>query len=218
VWSILYAGDVPPNSITFNGTPVAADLTQTVSGNLCWGDSNTIGYAADVTAQVTGNGSYLVSDPPRGTTRVDDNPVGSLPYTDGASLVVFYTGGGSHSQVLSDFTYNTDTDGTGQINRNFAGIHSTGGTATLTLAGPDGQNNAGESFTIQGAGSPLTFTNTWDGSASQEGPSFGIGNLWDNDVYDVTPALPAGQATLSETHTQTGDCIGVGAAVLQVTQ
>lgn len=217
LWGVLYSGPAPANTITFAGNRVTADVAATVSGSLCWGDTNTIGYAADVTGFVTGNGAYVVSDPPRGITRVDADPAGVLPYTDGATLVVFYNGGGAHDQVLSDFSYDTDTDADNAINRDFAGIHSTGGPASLILAGPDGQNNGGETFTLTGAGT-ITLTNTWDGSDPQIGPSFPIGNLWDTDTYSVTSILPAGQTTLALRHTITGDCIGVGAAVLRVAQ
>jgi uncharacterized repeat protein (TIGR01451 family) len=218
VWAILHDGTIPPDTVDFEGDTVAADLTATPSGNLCWGDTGTIGYAADVTEYVTGNGSYVVSDPPRGETRVDDNPVGALPLTDGASLFVFFVGGGANDQVISDFTFDTNTDTDGRIDRSFSGINSVGGPASLIMAGPDGQNNGGETFTITGAGSPIVLNDTWDGSDPQDGPSFPIGNLWDTDVYDVSSVLPAGQTTLTFDHTLTGDCIGVSAAVLRVSQ
>lgn len=217
VWGVLYSGPPPPNTITFAGNTVTADLAATVSGHLCWGDSNTIGYAADVTGFVTGNGDYVVSDPPRGTTRVDADPNGSLPYTDGATLVVFFNGGGANSQVQSDFSYDTNTDADAMINRTFSGISSVGGAASLILAGPDGQNSFGETFTLTGSGA-INLVDTFDGSDPQAGPSFPIGNLWDTDVHDVTGILPAGQTTLAARTTSIGDCIGVGAAVLQVAQ
>gem|GEM_PF-6980420 len=215
-WGVLYQSALPASSITLEGTSVTADVTATVSGDLCWGDSNTVGYTADVTDLVRGNGTYSVTDPPRGITRPDSDPAGVLPYTDGTSLVVFYVGGGATSQVLSDFTYGTNT--AGPIIRSFDGINSQGRGATLTLAGPDGQGNAGEVFTITGAGSPITLFGTWDGSDPQQGPSFSIGNLWDTDAYDVSSVLPAGQTELTFSHYQSSDCIGVGATVLEVEQ
>jgi hypothetical protein len=217
VWGVLYDGPTPPNTITFEGQQVSADVTATVSGSLCWSDSATIGYAADVTGLVNGNGDYVVSDPPRGITRIDDDPAGTLPYTDGATLVVFYTGGGSNNQVLSDFSYDTNTDADGTIHREFSGITSVGAPASLILAGPDGQSNAGETFTLTGAAT-MTLQDTWDGSDPQQGPSFPIGNLWDTDRYDVTSILPSGQTSLTFDHSQTNDCIGLGAAILEVSQ
>ncbi len=218
VWGILYGEAVPPDTITFQGQQVAANLTSHVSGTLCWGDSATVGYAADVTPYVTGNGTFEVTDPPHGEVRVDENPEGVLPYTDGASLIVFYNGGGADNQVMSNFTYNTNTDPETQesITRSFGGIHSVGGPASLTLAGPDGQNYA-KTFSFIGAGEE-SLEEVFHGSAPQEGPSFPIGNLWDNELFEVGSLLPAGQQTFTFTTTKTIDCIGVGAAVLQVAQ
>ncbi len=221
VWGILYNGTVPSNTITLNGANVSADLTSTVSGTLCWGDTATIGYAADVTDLVDSNGAYTVSEPVRGTTRPDSNPAGSLPYTDGASLVVFYNGGGANSQIMSDFTYNTSTDQSlsGRIVREFTELAATGLTSKMTLIGPDGQNNGGEQFTISGAGDPIVLTNTWDGSDPHDGPSFAIGNLWDTDVHDITSVLPAGQDSVRLDLVQpAGDCIGIAATVVEIPQ
>jgi uncharacterized repeat protein (TIGR01451 family) len=219
IWSILYAGEVPGSSVTFDGHQVAADVTSNVSGNLCWGDTATVGYAADVTPYVSGNGNFEVSNPPRGETRVDENPEGALPFTDGATLVVFYNGGGANNQVLSDFSYNTNTDPTTSesITRSFSGIHSVGGPSSLTLAGPDGQNNFGKIFSFTGSTS-FEVVNPFVGSAPQEGPSFPIGNLWDTEQFNMASILPSGQSTLTFSNVHTEDCVGVGAAVLQVAQ
>ncbi|KAL3938193.1 MAG: hypothetical protein SGARI_001840 [Bacillariaceae sp.] len=105
VWALLYTGTPPTNEIPFEGVLVTADLTATISQTLCWGDTATIGYAADVTKLVKGNGEYLITDPVNGNIRIDSNPSGVLPYTDGASLFVFYQGNGFEDQVLSDFSY-----------------------------------------------------------------------------------------------------------------
>ena len=216
IWAILFNPPTPSNAITFQGTRVTADVTSNVSGTLCWEDTSTVGYAADVTDHVTGNGTYHVTDPPRGATRVDADPVATRPYTDGASLIVFYNGGGSENQVLSDFAYETNTEGDTTIKRSFSGIRSVGGPASLILAGPDGQNRS-ESFHLDGAGS-RTLASTFNGSDHQDGPSFPIGNLWDTDVFDVRALLPAGQETLNLSHVFSDDCVGIGAAVLQVAQ
>jgi uncharacterized repeat protein (TIGR01451 family) len=219
VWGILYNGELPSNAITLDGHQLTANLTSNVSGTLCWSDTATVGYAADVTSYVTGNGTYEVTNPPNGEVRVDESPYGPLPYTDGASLVVFYNGGGANNQVLSDFSYNTNTDPTTSesITRSFSGIRSVGGPASLTLAGPDGQSNFGKIFTFTGS-SEFTVTNPFNGGGPQEGPSFPIGNLWDDEIFDVSSILPPGQQTLTFNNLRTEDCIGVGAAVLQVAQ
>jgi uncharacterized repeat protein (TIGR01451 family) len=219
IWGILYDGSLPPNTITFDGHPVTADVTSNVSGTLCWGDTATVGYAADVTGYVTGNGTFEVTEPPNGEVRVDESPYGTLPYTDGATLVVFYNGGGADNQVLSDFSYNTNTDTTTgeSITRTFSNINSVGGASSLTLAGPDGQNNGGKIFEFFGA-DEQTVIDPFVGSAPQDGPSFPIGNLWDTESFDVGALLPTGQQTFTFNTSHTEDCVGVGAAVLQVAQ
>ncbi len=214
-WALLYTDPVPSNQITFEGELITADLTQTVSSNLCWGDSNTIGFAADVTDLVAGNAVYAITDPVNGVVREDSNPVGTLPYTDGATLVVFYGGPGFDDQVLSDFTYSAESGGDNV--RNLTGINSIGGAATLYIAGPDGQNNGGERVLITGAGT-LNFDNSWDGSDPQEGPDFTIGNLWDTDIHNVTAIVPAGQTTLDINLGLGPDCTGISAVALQVEQ
>lgn len=216
VWVLLYSGTAPPGTITFQGTPITADLTASTSGTLCWGDSATIGYAADVTSLVSGNGLYAVTDPQRGTTREDADPEPVFPVTDGASLVVFYAGPGVNGQVFSDFNYNTNTAGAFQ--RAFSGINSVGGPATLFLAGPDGQNNSAETIAITGSGT-ISLSDTFEGSDPITGPSFSIGNLWDTDGHDVSSVVPAGQPTLTVSlGSQVGDCIGVSAAILVISQ
>lgn len=240
VWAVLHDGTAPPSTITFQGRPVAADFSATTSEDLCWLDNGTVGYASDVTEYVTSNGSFTVTDPPRGTTRVDDEPAGALPYTNGASLFVYYTGAGTSDQVISDFSYDTskEYDSSGQrqpgfsvadheepppdpgdrrIDRSFTGIDSVGGSAGLIMAGPDGQVPYGETVTFTGSGS-FVLQNTWDGSDPQDGPSFAVGNLWDTDVYDVSSVLPAGQSTLTVALEAGTDCIGVSAAVLRVSR
>ena len=233
VWAILYDSSlpVPSNEISLNGSTVTADLTATVSQSLCWEDDETIGYAADVTTLVSGSGDYVISDAVNGVYRVDSDPFGQLPYTDGASLFVFYGGQGFDNQVVSDFTYSavTGDSGVGYNTRTLTDINSTGGKATLHIAGPDGQNTGSEQLTITVTGQDiLAFADSWEGSAPQDGPDFAIGNLWDNDILDVSSVLPAGQRTL-EVKLGPGfvdenvpgvslDCVGVSAVALEVEQ
>jgi len=216
-WALLYTSPVPGNQITFEGEVITADLTQTISANLCWGDTNTIGYAADVTGLVSGNGIYSITDPVNTVIREDSNPSPTFPLTDGATLIVFYGGIGFDDQVLSDFSYSAESTTLSENVRNLEAINSTGGAATLYLTGPDGQGNFGEEVRVTGSGE-LNFDNTWDGSDPQEGPDFAIGNLWDTDVHDVTSILPAGQTTLDINLGLGSDCTGLSAVALQVAQ
>jgi uncharacterized repeat protein (TIGR01451 family) len=212
-WAVLYTSPVPSDQVTFEGTLITADLTQTVSSDVCWGELNTIGFAADVTDLVSGNGVYLIADPVNGVVREDSNPSPVLPVTDGASLIVFYGGIGFDDQVVSDFTYSAESSGDNV--RNLTGINSAGGAATLYLAGPDGQNNGGEEVRVTGFG-VLNFNDSWNGSDPQEGADFAIGNLWDTDVHDVSSILPSGQTTLDINLGAGSDCTGLSAVALQV--
>lgn len=216
VWALLFSGSPPSNMITFEDTPVTADLTITVSDDVCWGEDSTIGYASDVTKLVSGNKVYALSDV-IGTTRVDSNPSpAGFPLTDGASLFIFYGGPGFTDQVLSDFSYTAVNGGRSNI-RMFTGINSVGGTATLHMAGPDGQNNGGENVRITGT-TVLNFPSTWEGSAPILPPNLSIGNLWDNDILNVTDALPSGQNDLEIVLGEGADCIGISGVALQMSQ
>lgn len=217
VWALLLSGDAPSDMITFEGTQVTADLTITVSNDVCWGEQSTIGYASDVTNLVTGNKVYALSDV-IGTTRVDSNPSpASFPLTDGASLFVFYGGASFNDQVLSDFTYSATDSSSASNVRELTGINSVGGTATLHIAGPDGQSNFGEQLQITGA-TVLDFPDSWEGSAPILAPDLTIGNLWDNDILDVSAALPSGQTDLRVELGPGVDCIGISGVALQVSQ
>jgi len=75
VWAIV--ANAANSSMTFNGTPLAATATGT-SPTPCRAGfgSTTYAYIADVTALVTGNGTYALA--------------GFPTYTEGASLIVIY--------------------------------------------------------------------------------------------------------------------------------
>ncbi|HVE63010.1 MAG TPA: hypothetical protein VNB94_04330 [Mycobacteriales bacterium] len=216
IWAVLYQGAPPPGTVVLAGTPVTANLTQTTSNHVCWGDDATRGFAADVTGLVAGNGTYRVTGHPLAAARVDSEPApAGFPQTDGASLIVFYSlpSAGAGKQVLSDFTYDAWNGGS-PITRSFAGLTPSGTGASLLLAGPDGQNNAAEVTTITAAGS-LTFNNLFNGSDPIDAPNLSIGNLWDTDQVDVTSILPSGTTTL-QVKTEFADCVGIGAAILVV--
>jgi uncharacterized repeat protein (TIGR01451 family) len=214
-WAVLYTSPVPNNQITFAGQLVTADLTQIVSSNVCWGEANTIGFAADVTALVAGNGVYAVTNPVAAVIREDADPSPAFPLTDGASLFVFYGGAGFDDQVVSDFTYSAESGGVNL--RTLTGITSTGGAATLYLGGPDGQNNGSEQVRVTGSAT-LAFDDSWDGSDPQEGPDFSIGNLWDTDVHDISSIVPIGQTTIEIALGLGPDCTGISGVALQVEQ
>jgi uncharacterized repeat protein (TIGR01451 family) len=188
-----------PDSIRVNNQLVTADAREG-SGTLCWSDENedgTVGFTADITGLVTGNGNYALSDYPNS---------GQLPWTEGASIVVFFTAPGVDNQVFSDFRFSAQA--TSLMQRSFSGVAGTGGAATLVLAGPGGQTIFDETVTVTDNGS-ISFNNTFNG---------GAGDSWDNDTFDVSSIVPAGSSTVTVDVDPDDDCIGVSVALLVVEQ
>lgn len=204
VWAVTVfrAGtqfDPAPDTIRLNGNVVAAD-TREGSGTLCWSDENedgTVGFTADITGLITGNGTYTLSDHP-------NSP--QLPWTEGASIVVFFTAPGVDNQVFSDFRFSAQA--TSLMQRSFVGVAGTGGAATVILAGPGGQTIFDETVTVTDNGS-ISFDDTFNGDA---------GDSWDNDEFDVSSVVPVGSSTLTVDVDPVDDCIGVSVALLVVEQ
>jgi uncharacterized repeat protein (TIGR01451 family) len=188
-----------PESIRVNGQLVTAE-TREGNGTLCWSDENedgTVGFTADITALFTGNGSYALSDYPNDA---------QLPWTEGASIAVFFTAPGVDNQVFSDFRFSAQV--TSLMQRSFSGVAGTGGAATLILAGPGGQTIFDETVTVTDNGS-ISFDDTFNGDA---------GDSWDNDVFDVSSVVPVGSSSLTVDVDPVDDCIGVSMALLIVDQ
>jgi hypothetical protein len=115
--------------VTFSGTPIVGTNIGSSDDN-CWSFDNSQAYRADVTALVTGNGNYGISN----FTKADAN-------VNGLELVVFYDDGnasnnrdivmfnGNDSNVQNTF----DADG---WNVTLPGINSAAGTATMDMVAP----------------------------------------------------------------------------------
>jgi hypothetical protein len=89
-WEMRGTGPVP--TMFVNGVPVAAELIGSVPSP-CWpGSGMSHAFRADVTTQVTGNGTYVLSGFPFGTGLGNPPWIGpsTYPRTDGASMMVFY--------------------------------------------------------------------------------------------------------------------------------
>ena len=80
------------DTITFDDHPVQASLTNSVSGDLCWATRH--GGLRRRRHAVRHRERTVPAQTAPGSTSVDDSLEGTLPYTDGASLLVFYNGGG----------------------------------------------------------------------------------------------------------------------------
>jgi hypothetical protein len=80
--------------------------------------------------------------------------------------------------------------------------------ALLKRAAIVGSVSPPETVTITGDGT-VSATGTWDSTQ---------GTSWDNDAFDVSSVLPAGQTTLAVEISSGNDCIALSAAVLVVAQ
>ena len=92
LWDVL--GDTADPSFaqgSIDGTPITGTGWAS-GGDPCWGNGANFSYEADVTAMVTGNGSYSLSGFATGESDgADPWNVGSVPpMMEGASLVVIY--------------------------------------------------------------------------------------------------------------------------------
>ena len=124
---------------------------------------------------------------------------------------MFYAAPGVDNQVFADFRFTGEAGSFDPpVTRTFSGINSVGGPSTLILVGPGGQPGLPppETVTITGDGS-VSATGTWNSTQ---------GTSWDNDTFDVSSVLPAGQTTLEVEISSGNDCIGLSAAVLVVAQ
>ncbi|MBP7808061.1 MAG: gliding motility-associated C-terminal domain-containing protein [Bacteroidia bacterium] len=158
----------------------------------CWGYSGTYNYRADVTAAITGNGTYVLSGIPcLGTTPND---------MDGATLIIMYT------DPTQTFTgHMVIGDGCREVS---------GGTITNNITGFNvcGATNSTQNFVIvsdlqQIANTPINFNSavsnyTW-ASASN--------NVWD---YIQQPGAPAtaGQTSATYGFSNSSDCYNFVAA------
>ena len=165
------------------------------AGDTCWGVNNSA-FRADVTAQVTGNGNYVIGGLPSSTTATS-------PDTDGAALVVVYQNlnSGTRRRVMIRDGAITSSGSGEVVSDTFAGV-----AAPLASAGQfhmvvgDGQTFADGNVTFNGT---VVGTDQFRGSD---------GALWDVNTYNVTVPLNLASATWSSA--TNGDCLGYSTAVL----
>jgi Domain of unknown function DUF11 len=198
-------------SVTFAGQPVTG-VNIGISGSNCWDPPfpDSLGYRADVTSLVPGDGIYALSN-------FTNNPSADV---NGASLIVFFDDGVSANNVDvvvvdgndSNFLNSNDPDG---WDATIAGVTNFpgGGAASLELHVSDGQPGNDDALTLNG-------TQLEPAGAIFEGTSVGNAgsgeNLWDVRSFDVSTFMTAGSNTLNLTTGQANDCIALVAASLTV--
>jgi hypothetical protein len=108
-WNVLNSSS-PGGGMLVNGASAAGQLV--ASGpDPCW-DGGSWAFRADVTSQVTGNGSYTLSGYPTGSVSGANPWNGSpTPMMEGASLIVFYESASTFKVSFSTFIPTNYLDG-----------------------------------------------------------------------------------------------------------
>jgi hypothetical protein len=187
--------------ITVNGNAVTGTSLGFTDNN-CWGFQSSVAYRADVSAIVSGNGTYALAD------IRNANPLAEI---NGFSLYVFYDDGndannrdvvifnGNDSNISNAF----DADG---WNATLAGINYNGGDASLMMTISDTQVFNDGDLLVNGqvvANPPVVL----DGSTVEQGS--GSQGLWDNKSYDFTSLLVQGDNTVTLTGGGAADCVSL---------
>jgi hypothetical protein len=195
-------------AVTFNGTPVAGTNIGFASDN-CWSFQNSQSYQADVTALVTGNGTYSLSD----FNKPPDVEI------NGASLVVFYNDidtsndrnvtlwSGNDSNIASTFE-------PAGWDETLTGVQYPGsGAASLDFIVSDGQVFADDALVLNGI-ELVPAGNIFQGDSTPAGPGPPPpddvnGRLWDVKSYDITSFLTPGSNDLHLTSGTSADCLSL---------
>ena len=82
-WVVSNSLDNPPNPTVEVTNPASSKKTHNVTttgtaGHKCWGEKDTRGYRADITASISGNGTYRIT------------PSTTVNETDGITMLIIY--------------------------------------------------------------------------------------------------------------------------------
>jgi hypothetical protein len=196
-------------SVTFAGTPVTGTNIGVDDDN-CWSFDNTQAYRADVTALVTGNGTYTLSD----FTKLPDVDM------NGVSLLVFYDdGNSSNDRNVVAWNGNDSNESDGAWDETIPGVPYPGsGSASLDLIVGDGQSADDGQVDVNGttiAGPGAVFQG--DVGPNYSGNPFGVtGSLWDMNPYVITSLLTPGSNNLHITSPADVDCLSLVVAMADV--
>lgn len=200
-------------TVTFAGRSVTGEQIGFSDDN-CWDFQNSQAYRADVTALVTGNGSYTLKDFRKGNAEIN-----------GASLIVFFNDSDATTNrdfVLfdgNDSNINNPFDANGW-NVTLPGITYTSGQASISLHVSDGQasSNFADDALILNGNVLAPRGQVFSGDSVPNGPSASStsGGLWDIKSYDITSALSPGNNTLRLTTGQNSDCLSLIVAVINL--
>ena len=200
-------------TVTINGNSVTGTAIGDATTN-CWGAGSSRAFEADVTAYVSGNGSYAIAGLSNATGH----------NANGASLVVVFDDAtAADDRDLVFFTGNDSSEPEGFPGET-DGWHASlpliaygGGTARAELHVADGQNAGDDSLTFSTVNGSTVIGDTaalYDGNSL---PSAGTsrasnGELWDIHDLDITGAFGGLPATVSldiDGMDFGGDCLGL---------
>jgi PKD repeat protein len=193
--------------VSFNGEGIVGEFIG-ISDDNCWSFANSRAYRADVTALVSGDGTYQLD----GFTKSDAD-------INGASLLVFFDDGdggndrdvvifdGNDSNILNIY----DADG---WDVELAGIRYTSGSAGVELHASDGQTFGDDALVINGT-VVLPAGGVFDGN-TVPGELDLDGLLWDITAIDVTELLSPGVNSLDVQTGIGGDCISLVVAAVDL--
>lgn len=191
---------------TINGSTITG--TSWSSGaSPCWSEGSTNwSYEADVTSQVTGNGSYDLGGFASGDTDGSDPwTVGTdAPLLDGASLVVVYQLASMPEAVIQIAEGASETDSGNEADATLDGFTvSAPASATTTYIVGDGQE-AGNTASFDGTTLPDV---SFPGADPQSVPDYSRGNLWDSVTTDASSLVTAGDTSADLSVTGNDDCL-----------
>jgi PEP-CTERM motif len=179
--------------VTFAGASITGANIGFSDDNF-WSFDNSQAYRADVTALVTGNGSYSLSN----FVKPD------LAEVNGASLVVFFSDGNTANNrdvVLfdgNDANFTNEFDALGW-NTTLSGINYTAGTASVQLHVSDGQNFGGnDDGTLLINGTAVATGGIFNGDSTPfAAGGVSNGKLWDVESFAATAFLSPGLNSLN---------------------
>ena len=223
------------DDICENGSPAVGTLIGT-GADACWAGGNNVAFRADVTKQITGNGSYTVALQPgaasteSGIDPLDPTSPTTGPYAEGASLVVIFTSktiAGGSVLLYDTGLAGTEFVSTTGLTYKLDAVPAPGtGSSIFTEIGADGQAGSGllnfgatkntslNTILVAGPGSPANDAD-WNGTDGVP-----LIQLWDTHSHDVTGDLVTGLNTVSIfdsiSPVANGDCLIGIANVLTV--
>ncbi len=204
----------PNATVTFNGTSVTGTNIGNSADN-CWGFTNSKAYRANVTALVTGNGTYTLANFRKLVPLADVNGVTLLIFFDDGNpannrdIVIF---NGNDSNIANAF----DTAG---WSATLSGITYSSGTAFMRLIVSDGQSFPDDALQVNGVTLLPSNGSNWQGNTVPDQGTAGStsGGLWDHRSFDVTSLLSPGPNTLTiQPTTYINDCLSLIAAIFDL--